>query len=347
MLSHKSRSVSFVTSSHGRPQARDDAARMHTASVAMPSFPVLLAVLALLLSFRAAAAQNLPPVTLIASGGSEFINPVDAAPSPDGGITYFVATTPDGDPAVFAVATTGGDVWTVAAGRPLSRPRAVVVSTDADTVFVADSNAEARGMVFAISISDGAIRPLPGTIGLSPRALDLVREGGNEVLYFTGAEFTNVGSVTRSALYRLVLGIDDTATLLYQAEPGVLLDGVSVGANGDMYLAAAESHSGRVLRLANGNAEVLVPEVALGAPAGIALTKEGATLLVSAHSDTGSSQVVVVNLRDNSRSIFDEVIRANRSSGGLHRALDTEVFAWVDSTGGGGGRVYRVTVPRP
>ena len=90
----------------------------------------------------------------------------------------------------------------------------------------------------------------------------------------------------------------------------------------------------------------LVRKVTLGAPAGMALTQDESTLLVSSLAADGTSQVLIVDLATGATSTFNGTIGASHASGGLHRAQNNNTFAWCGVTvgNGGAGTVFRVTL---
>ncbi|MEW5989505.1 MAG: hypothetical protein AB1791_22995, partial [Chloroflexota bacterium] len=101
-------------------------------------------------------------------------------------------------------------------------------------------------------------------------------------------------------------------------------------------LAASGNGLGSVFRLQNGAAEAIATNVHTDeAVAGATLTLDESALLVShLHSQNNSAQVLIINLSTLEMAIFDKVINANHSAGGLHRAHHTGQLAWIDNTGG-------------
>src|SRR5262245_45160833 len=67
--------------------------------------------------------------------------PFDAVPAPDAHFTYFTANGSSG-PAVYKVASSGGTVTALASGAPLAAPWGLSISTDGQTLYVADIGAE-------------------------------------------------------------------------------------------------------------------------------------------------------------------------------------------------------------
>jgi len=112
--------------------------------------------------------------------------------------------------------------------------------------------------------------------------------------------------------------------------------GIVVAEDGTVYSAADGS-------LYEGDTAI-VSDLTLGEPAGLALTPDESTVMVSAVGD-GHSEAVLVNRTDRSTSIFDDVISANVGSGGLHRAQGVPtLYAWCGVTSTtSGGVVYRIS----
>lgn len=192
---------------------------------------------------------------------------------------------------------------------------ATSLAVDGDTIYVADGK-----QVLAVSLTEGSSSVVPGSEDTGALAVEyngkLLVGGSYGSL---GAVFSMNGNVT---------------TVLTDALP-VPPTGVCGGADGTVYAAAGDS----VYAVSGGEATAIATGVHLGEPAGLALTPDDSTLMVSSISDAGTAQVLLINLSDNSTSIFDDVISANHESGGLHRAKDVPTdYAWADRTAG----VYRV-----
>jgi hypothetical protein len=300
-----------------------------------------LLLLAGCLAWPASAAPAIA-VTLLAAGGgaAPFHAPLDAVPAPDGAVVYFLARTTTGRPGVFRVPATGGPTAILATGAPLMAPRGLVVSADGRTLYIADPAAPGGGAIFALATTGGQPRRLAGTTGLRPRALDLIRRGERDVLYVAGGH----ASIGRAAVWRLVPGDGRPPTPVFNGAASLVADGIAVTANGEIFLAARAGRAdvtGLVLKIKDGVARPLVSGVRLGRPAGLALTLDEATLLVSSLARDGTAQVLLVDLASGGVSTFNDVIGANRHSGGLHRAQGANVFAWADVQRRGGG-VYLV-----
>ncbi len=312
----------------------------------IPTLLLLAGILfgALTLTARITSAASISVSTAAIGSATTFKTPLDAAPNPAGDTFYFVAQTPAGSAGVFSVPAGGGAVTTVFSGSPLVAPRGIVVSSDGGTLYVADPNASGGGAVFAIPAGGSSATAVSGTQGTKPRALDLVKEGASDVLYVAGVDPQN----GRAGVWR-VPAAGGSRTSVMTGSPLAFADGVAVASNGTVYVAGRTGNSASsavVLQVDRRGHKPIVRNVTLGAPAGIALTKDESTLLVSSLAADGTSQVLIVDLASGSTSTFNGTIGAGRSSGGLHRAQSNNTFAWCGVTVGNGGQgtVFRVTL---
>jgi sugar lactone lactonase YvrE len=297
-----------------------------------------------------------PPITSVtkaAQTGTAFYSPFDGAPSPTADKIYFTALTEEGVPGVFGVDTAGGEPTKLHAGSPLQGPFSLVTSFDGSTIFVSDVSGEAdtdeeteavpvRGRIFAMPAGGGTPTALAASENASPRSLDLVQENGSDVLYFTGLDETGA-----PAIFKM-----DTAgtskTKVFAGEPLSDPSGIAVAANGTVYVADSEAKpngTGGVVKIENGTATVIVTDLKLGFPAGIALELDGSALYVSAFSDEDSTAIVHrVVLADLSVVSFNQGIEGNTESAGLHRAHSANTYAWANAQGSiakpQGGAVY-------
>jgi hypothetical protein len=115
--------------------------------------------------------------------------------------------------------------------------------------------------------------------------------------------------------------------------------GLALAGDGALYAAAGD----QVLLLGEEGATAIAEGVRLGEPAGIALTPDDSTLMVSSVSEEGHSQVLLIDRQTLAQSTFDEVIGENTGSGGLHRAQDNAaVYGWAGYSSEGTTTVYRV-----
>lgn len=274
---------------------------------------------------------DIQSVAPLASAPS-FATPMDATPSPDASVVYFVAQDADGA-GVFSLPATGGTATRLASGGLLTAPFGIVSSTDGTTLFVADSAAEEEGVeglgrVFSVAATGGALTVLDAATGLVPRSLDLVKEDGQDVLYFTGRN-PDDGS---GAVWRMLAngtGLELVAKGL--GDPS----GVAVTKTGTVLVADSATASGAgIVEIRNGTVRELAGDMRFGAPCGIALVQDESALFVSGlNPEKGSAMVYRVELATGAVVTFDDGIAQNSDSAGLHRAHDKDVYAWADAAG--------------
>lgn len=291
-------------------------------------------------------------------------SPLDSVPSPDAQFVYFTANGTSG-PAVYKVASNGGAVTTLASGTPLSSPWGLTISTDGQTLYVADLGAEqpADGnVIFAVPASGGTPTRLEKTAGSRPSVPEVVSENGADILYYSG--FDSVDQ--QPAIFKLNPAQGEAATVVFKGAPLVWPSGVAVTKTGTVYvvdLAASGDNQGAVFRIQNGAAEKLADQIRTsGSIAGAALTLDESALLVSnLHAEKGTAQVLVVNLSTGAVGLINKGIANNTGAGGVHRAHRLNQFSWADCTcprpprlpistsasgpSADGGGVYFITTP--
>lgn len=278
-------------------------------------------------------------VEAAATAGESFTTPYDATPDPAGEVIYFTADGPQG-PGVFAV-TAEGTITALATGTPLVAPRGIAVSSDGQTLYVADPRAEAttgQGQLFALPADGGTPMPLNGADGTAPLALEVVNAQGADLIYFSGVD-PSAGTPAVLKLTPDGLG----HTVLAKGAPLVEPQGLAVTSTGAVYVADAQNGDGKasVFRIEHGVVTTVASGFRTGALAGATLTQDEGALLVSAlHPQRESAQVLVVILADGTQGIINTVIEANDGSGGVHRAHESDVLAWADSSSGGS--VYKI-----
>lgn len=266
--------------------------------------------------------------------------PVDAVPSPDGKVMYYVTTGRQAG-TVLRVPAHGGTVSTVADGTPLAKPSGISVTTEGTRLLIADQLAGGSGAILTVPAASTAARPdvLPGTQGRAPRGLDVARGTDGDTIYFTGSNPAG-GS---PGLFRVPAAGGEVAAVA-EGAPFTSPDAVVVAKDGTAYVSdqGAGAGQGLVHRVSGGKAEPVLTGLTLGTPGGLTLVNDDQTLLVSSIDATSrSNQVLFLDLPTGKTAVAQKVIGANRdSSGGLHRAHDAAVLGWADVQRPG--RVYRV-----
>jgi DNA-binding beta-propeller fold protein YncE len=289
---------------------------------------------------------NAPPLH-IAANNAEVRAPMDATPSPDAAKVYYTALSrEDGTdtPGVFSVAADGSnDVAKLAVGDELTAPVGITVSLDGEALYVADTAAGeaeggATGALISVSPQDGTLSILKGTEGYAPKGLVIAAIKGKEQLVFSGTDpKTGQGGVFRIA----PAGGSPTpiAPDVAIGDPG----GVAVAPNGDVYVVDALSSEGgaSLLRLRDGEPEVVARGLGVGFPAGTAITQDGGTVLVSGLDPVTHHDVVyLLDTESLDLSMVSKPLAGFTEPAGLHRAHDSNVFAWADSEANDSGTVY-------
>ena len=312
----------------------------------------LAAILALLLAACGAApASTAAPTTVPGQAQLPLMNeaidavtqvaaakgwsPLDSVPSPDGRVVYFTANGSAG-PAVYKVASSGGEVTTLASGAPLAAPWGLSISTDGQTLYVADLGADTStdgNVIFALPAGGGAPTRLERTAGSRPGVPEVVGENGTDMLYYSGFDPAD----QQPAIFKLNPAQSEAPTTIYKGAPLAWPSGVAVTKTGVVYvvdLAASGGGMGAVYRLQNGKAEKLADGLRTsGAIAGAALTLDESALLVSnLQAEQGTAQVLVVNLSSGALGLINKGLASNTGAGGVHRAHNVNQFSWADCT---------------
>ncbi len=311
----------------------------------------LASALALSLSLLVGCGDNGTPAApsgpfrtpTVATLSGSFTAPLDAAPSPDGAMIYFVARGGEHGPGLFRVTATGGRAVEVSAGAPFATPRGLAVSSDGTRVIVADATAGARGGLYVVPVAGGAPALLAGTEGTSPQGVEVASQDGADQVYFTGVAGDGNPAVFQVALAGGAARVVAQGTMLHHPQS------LAVTRAGVVFVSDhvnAETGVGAVLRIEGGAVSALVNNVRLGDPAGVTLSPDERVLGVSSlHPTAGTCQVLLVDVATGMTGTFSEVIGANHAAGGVHRAhggASTDL-AWADLSAGTAGTVFRIT----
>lgn len=308
------------------------------------------------------AVRTIEPAAV--GSATTFHNPLDATPDPDGNQFYFTALNSQGA-GVFRVPAAGGDVTTLTVGAPLVAPVGLVVSTDGQTLYVADTSAVVSttqtiaamtaltntGAIFSLPSNGGLPTLVPGTAHTAPRGLTLVKENNVDMIYFTG-----VAPEDGQPAVMKIPASGGTLTIFEKGGELVTPTGIAVSQNGSVYIAdqaasgdglgtlfrfKPHTHEGR-----SSHREIIAEHVRMGSPAGITLTFDESLLLVSTlETNARTSQVLVFNTTTHDQGIVNKIVGVNTASGGLHRAHNNNVMVWCGVTAGtaGQGIIYRIS----
>jgi DNA-binding beta-propeller fold protein YncE len=260
-------------------------------------------------------------------------SPYDAAPSTDGHTIYFTASGTQGA-AVYKAAASGGRAAILFAGSPLVFPSAVAVASDDKALFVSDPAAEqasgALGGIYAIALPSGTPTLVAGSDGFVAAGLAVA---GNK-LYVAGTSPSGV-----AGLY----AADSAGGALMPVATGSAFSdpsGIAVRSPNEIYVADGGNGAARIVRIAGGKASVILSDLAVGYPAGIALSPDESSLYISAlDPNAGGDAVLRLDLASNHVDSTNAGINQFVDAAGLHRATNAPVYAWADTTANGTGTV--------
>jgi hypothetical protein len=273
-------------------------------------------------------------VATTATGGASFRLPFDAALSPDGKTAYFTALVDDGA-ALFKVAAAGGMATKLA---DLVSPGSLDVSSDGQTVVVADPGVEsasgALGAMVTVSSSGGTPGMIGGTEGTVPRG---VAVAGSRIV-FTGTD----PSDGAPGVFETSQGGGLTTVL----KAGIVEpSGVAVGSTGEVYVLDAEGDGAttqHILKIVSGTTTELVKGLRVGFPAGLAVAQNGVNLLVaSTDPATGKARLERFSVSGmRAGDPYTGTVGTYDEPAGLHRAAQSDSYAYVDSGASGSGTVF-------
>jgi hypothetical protein len=232
------------------------------------------------------------------------------------------------------------------AGEQLVSPLDIEASADGSTLYVADyaGGSDGSGAILSLPAQGGAVALLAQ--GYSPRSVTL---GPEDELYFSGVDPVS-GEPGVFALH------GDAVTTVFSGAPLVDPSGIAVFADGRVLVAdtrlfdgsvdaqALDGEAGVVL-LERGAARVFATGFATGFPAGIALTLDESTLIISGQGPDRSDTVYLVNVAHPEQAptpVTAAFSAYQDSSAGLKRAHGENTFIWA-SLSADGGTVFKIT----
>jgi sugar lactone lactonase YvrE len=268
-------------------------------------------------------------------------SPFDATPSPDGKTVYYTALREESGervPGIFKVPASGGTIEVLASGAPLAAPLGITISLDGTSLYIADPGAANGGAIMTLPSSGGAVAPLAGTEGYRPGGVVIAKIDEQPSLWFTGVD-PSTGSRGVFTTAPGGGGVSVVASGAPFVEPG----GVAVSKEGRAFVAdtlASDGYSA-LIEVNNGQATRFVDGIGVGFPAGVTLTHDESTVIISGLDPASRTDVVyMVNVETREVSRFTDTVSAFHEPAGLHRAHDANVFAWADSRANDTGTVY-------
>lgn len=276
-----------------------------------------------------------------AIGGNRFGLPLDATMSPDGKTAYFTALTPEGNPAILTSdAPAQGEPRVLAEGFPLVSPLGIDISSDGQTLVVADAAADFgsdQGRLFILPVGGGLPSVLAGSAGFQPKQLVVVSESAHDVVYFTGQTADHGRGIFKIPL------AGGTVVALAQGEPWIDPSGIAVASNGDVYVLDINNGQARLLKLTGDSIAEVVGDLRVGYPAGVALSQDEKVILISAlDAKKGTDAVARVDLShpQEAPEMLGSGIDGFNEPAGLKRAKNVDTYIWADSAANGQGTVF-------
>jgi Tol biopolymer transport system component len=283
---------------------------------------------------------SISSITLAAkSDGATFHTPLDSTPDVEATTIYFTATGSHG-PGIFRVPAGGGAVTEVFSGAPFVAPRALAFSPDGTRLVITDTAADRTGELFTLAINGGTPLPIKGSQGSAPENLNVYKQNGQQLVYFTGKDPQS----RQPAVLTLPITGASAPTVVVKGAPLLAPDGIVVAPSGVIYLTDRGTRDqGKVFEIEGSTVTTVVNQTHMGNPAGIGLSPDASLLLVSAHQPNSSfDEVLLVNLNTRQTGAVTTIVGQNSYAGGLHVSPGHKVvFSWADTQG----TVYRVRFP--
>jgi hypothetical protein len=233
------------------------------------------------------------------------------------------------------------------AGDKMVSPFDIDASVDGKTLYIADfaAGADGRGAILGLSRTGG--EPTEVVSGFSPRGVTV---DNHDRVYFSGTD-----DMTGEPGVFVVAG--NAASRVFVGAPLVDPSGIAVRNDGsvlvsDTRLSESElpgttktvgSEAGVVL-IKDGQASIFATGFATGFPAGIALTTDEKSLIISGEGPDRSDTVYIVDVANPQAPptvVTDKFSAYQDSSAGLKRAHDSNTFIWA-SLAANKGTIYRI-----
>lgn len=287
----------------------------------------------------------------ISNAPSTFSSPRAGAPLSDGSVVIIATlesaptedATDSGERVAILKQSPGGAPPSVLySGDALVNPLDLAVSLDGETVYVADPSGGPDGSGAVSTLSSSGGEPSVVLAGYRPRAITVADDGR---VYVSGVS----NESGAPGVFELRGG---TAVSVFEGAPLVDPSGIAVQADGTVLVAdtrlfdasADVSSEAGIVRIQGGKASVFASGFATGYPAGIALTRDEKTLIVSGEGPDRSDTVFLVDMSAPAQppvAVTADFSRYQDASAGLKRAHDSNTFIWA-SLAANGGTVFRI-----
>jgi len=233
------------------------------------------------------------------------------------------------------------------AGDKMVSPFDIDASIDGKTLYIADfaAGAEGRGAILSLSTTGG--EPTEVVSGFSPRGVTVADD---DRVYFSGTDDMTGGPgvfvVAGSSVSRVFVGapLVDPSGIAVRKDGAVLVSDTRLS-DGELAgtTKTVASEAGVVL-IKDGQASIFATGFATGFPAGIALTTDEKSLIISGEGPDRSDTVYIVDVANPQAPptvVTDKFSAYQDSSAGLKRAHDSNTFIWA-SLAANRGTIYRI-----
>lgn len=245
---------------------------------------------------------------------------------------------------IFLQRADGQEARRLLISNDLVSPIDIDVSLDLRTLYVADFAGGKSGLgAIAVGSVLGGVLSFAAE-GFSPRSVTV---GANGEVFFSGIDPV-------SGLPGVFVLEDGSVRALFTGAPLVDPSGIAPFADGRVLVAdtrafdaggALLSNEASIVLIDNGEASLFASGFATGFPAGIALSQDESTLLVSSESADRHDTLLLVDVADPGappRAVTASFSALQDAAGGLKRAHGKDEFIFSSLAANGGGTVFRI-----
>ena len=283
-----------------------------------------------------------------------FTQPRAGVPLPDGSIAFLAMveglpeteTKVSGQRVAVFKQTKGGAPAVLYQGDKLVNPLDIDASLDGMTLYIADPSAGAEGTGAILTLASAGGEPAELISGWAPRGVTVSASGA---VYFSGIDQDSgepgvfiAAAGTASPVF-VGAPLTDPSGIAVLENAGVLVADTSLFDRKPEGAPRPDNEAG-VVQISDGKASVFATGFATGYPAGIALTTDEKTLIISGEGPDRSDSVYLVDMANPKATptiVTSSFSAFQDSSAGLKRAHDSNTFIWA-SLSANGGTVYTI-----
>jgi hypothetical protein len=266
---------------------------------------------------------------------------LDAAPSPDGATIYFIGADGNGGAVFSTPAAAGSTPALLTSGGIVGAPLSIAVSSDGTKLYLADPAAQTpndKGAILTEPVGGGTPTLLAETVDFAPRAVAVSKVGGSDEIVFIGTDKTASPDGTfADGVFKDVSGT--VTSVLAGGDPAT----IAVATDGTIYIL---DQAGSIAKVAVGATTATALAGAsqtlnVSFPSGMDVSQDQTALLVSGFDATGKesiARVVIATGAVTQLTLTPALTGAEPA--GLHRAFNTDTYAFVDTGANTSGTIY-------